>query len=64
MISDEERKKRNRECALRYYHANKKLKHEPVEKPKTLDEYIEKKRNYYKEYYLLRKQCKEIGGAI
>lgn len=55
MISEEEKKERNRICALRYYHAHKKLKREPKPTPETVEEYIERKRAYFREYYQRKK---------
>lgn len=62
MISEEQRKERNRVCALKYYHTHKKLKREPKEQLTTLEEYMEQKRQYYKEYYQRHKNTKKMGS--
>jgi hypothetical protein len=60
-LSDEERlrrleitKQKNRERALKYYHDHKELK--PKETLGTLEDYMENKKRYYREYYLKHKK--------
>jgi hypothetical protein len=60
MLKDEERKERNRICSLKYYHAHKQIKREVKPKPETLEEYIDQKRQYFKDYYQRKKNEKEI----
>jgi hypothetical protein len=55
MLTEEERKERNRVCSLKYYHAHKQVKREVKPKPETLEEYIEQKRQYFKNYYQQKK---------
>jgi hypothetical protein len=58
MLSEEEKKIRNRACALRYYHRHKELKEDTKPKPTTLEEYKLQKQQYYREYHQKRKELK------